>query len=134
MKSFLKLVSAIFYQIFTFHQMIALQKQWFFVFVLKSSFCSQDIQIFVFLSSPLFLPVSHCFRSWSKKNIKVYDVISCWNKNFRTHFVSYLEKEVRCDIETLSIDRVLNKEYSYGKLWRKCAPQASLRHLFNFAK
>ena len=30
---------------------------------LKSSFRPRDIQIFVFTSSPLFLPVSHCFRA-----------------------------------------------------------------------
>ena len=29
----------------------------------------------------LFLPVSHCFRAWPKKNLKVYDVINCLNKN-----------------------------------------------------
>ena len=33
-----------------------------FLFHVKSSFCSRDIQIFTFPSSPLFLPVSHCFR------------------------------------------------------------------------
>ena len=44
------------------------------LFRLKSSFRSRDIQIFVFPSSPLFLNVGHCFRRWSKINIKVYDV------------------------------------------------------------
>ena len=33
-----------------------------FLFHLKSPFRSQHIPIFVFLSSPLFLPVRHCFR------------------------------------------------------------------------
>ena len=33
-----------------------------FLFHLKSSFCSRDIPIFVFSSSPLFFPVSRCFR------------------------------------------------------------------------
>ena len=64
----LKLVSAIFYQIFISHQMIALQKQWNWLFYLKSSFCSWDLQIFVISSSTLFLTVRHCFRSWSKIN------------------------------------------------------------------
>ena len=64
----LKLVSK-FYQNFIFHQMIALQKyEKYFLFHLKSSFCSWDNQMFVFLSSP-FLPVSHCFVGWSKKNL-----------------------------------------------------------------
>ena len=89
-----------------------------FLFHLKSSFCSWDIQIFVFLSSPLFFPVSHCLRGWSKKNLKIY-VIDCLNKNLITHFVWYLEKEIRCDIETLSIDWELNKEHFYEKIMQK---------------
>ena len=89
-----------------------------FVFHLKSSFCSRDIQIFVYSSSPLFFPVSHCFRGWFKKNLKVYDVINCLNKNLITH-AWYLEKEMRCDIETLSIDTVLNTEHFYGKIMQR---------------
>ena len=87
----------------------------FFLFHLKSSFSSWDIQIFVFLSSPLFSPVSHCFSDWSKKNLKVYDIINCLSDNLITH----LEKEIRCDTETLSIDRELNKEHFYGKIMQK---------------
>ena len=64
-----------------------------FLFCLKSSFRSRNIQTFVFPSSPLFLPVSHCFRGWLKLNPKVYDVINYLNKNLITHFVWYLEKE-----------------------------------------
>ena len=61
--TYLKLVSAIFYQIFIFHQMIALQNyENYFLFHLKTSFRSRDIQIFVFWSSSLFSPVSHWFR------------------------------------------------------------------------
>ena len=36
-----------------------------------------------------------------------------------THFVWYLEKEKRYDIETLSIDRVLNKKHFKGKIMKK---------------
>ena len=116
----LKLVSDIFYQNFISYQMIALQKLWkMFLFHLKSSFRSRDIQIFVFPSSPLFLPVSHCFRGWWKINLKVYDVTNCLNKNLLTHFVWYLAKEKRYDIETLSIGRVLNKEHFYWKIMQK---------------
>ena len=80
-------MSAVFYQIFIFHQMIALQKLWeCFLFHLKSSFRSRDIQVFIFPSSPLFLPVSHCFRGWSKINVKVYDVINCLIKNLNKRF------------------------------------------------
>ena len=69
----------------------------FFYYIWKA-LCSWDIQIFVFSTSALFSPVSHCFRGWSKKNLKIYDVINCLNKNLITHFVWYLEKEIRCDI------------------------------------
>ena len=113
-------MSAIFYQIFICHQMIALQKLWkCFLFHLKSSFCSRDIQIFVFPSSPLFLPVSHCFRGWWKINLKVCDVISCLIKNLISHFVSFLKEEKRYEIETLSNDRVLNKEHFHWKIMQK---------------
>ena len=86
----------------------------FFLFHLNSYFHSRDIQVFVFLSSPLFVPVSHCFRDRSKINLKVYDVINGLAKNLITHFVWYHEKEKRYDIETLSIDRVLKRTF----LWK----------------
>ena len=89
-----------------------------FLFHLKSPFRSQDILIFVFLPSPLFVPVSHCFRGWSKINSEVYDITNCLNKNL-THFVWYFGKEKRYDIETWSIDRVFNKKYFYGKIMQK---------------
>ena len=108
----LKFVSAILYQIFISHQMITLQKLW------KMFFISSK-KLFPFSRysrySPLFLLDSHCFRSWSKINLKIYDVINCQNKNLITHF----EKEKSCGIETLSIDRVLNKEHFYGNIMQE---------------
>ena len=89
-----------------------------FLFHLKSSFPSRDIQIFVFPSSPLFLPVSCYFRAWSTINFKVYDVINCLNKILITHFVQYLEKEKRWHW-TLTTDGVLNKKHFYGKIMLK---------------
>ena len=80
----------------------------------KRSFRTRDIQIFVFPSSPLFLPVGHCFRGWL--NMKV---INCLNENLITHFVWYLEKENRYDFETFSVDRIRNKKYFYGKIMQK---------------
>ena len=88
------------------------------LFYLKSSFGSQDIQIFVFSSSHFF-PVSHCLRGWSKKNLQIHDVINCLNKNLITYFAWHLENEIGCDIETLSIDKELNKEHFYGKIMQK---------------
>ena len=103
-----------------YHQMIALQKlKNVYLFHLKSSFRSKDIEIFVFPSPPLFLPVSHCFRAWFRINLKVHDIINCLNKNLIIHLVRYLEKKKRYDIETLSMDRVLNKEHFYGKIIQK---------------
>ena len=113
---FLKLVSAIFYQFLFLHQMIALWKLWKMLFI--SSFRSWDIQVFLFPSSPIFLPVGHWFGRWSKINLKVYDVIKCLNKNLRD-FVWYHQKEKNYDIETLSIDRVLNKEHFSWKIMQK---------------
>ena len=107
----LKLVSAIFYQIFILHQMIALQKLW------KIFFISSKMLFSFFLS--LFFPVSHCFGGWFQKNLKVYDVVNCLNKNLITHFVWDLEKEIRCDIETLFINRVLNTEHFYENIMQK---------------
>ena len=47
--------------------MIALYKLWKMFFILsKKPFPSRDIQAFVFLSSPLFLPVGHFFSGWSQ--------------------------------------------------------------------
>ena len=118
-KGHLKLVSAIFYQ-FLFYQMIAVQKLWKMLFISpKKLFSFSRYSNFLHSSSPLFFPLSHCFRGWFKKNLKVYDVINCLNKNLITHYVWHLEKEIRCDIETLPIDRVLNTELIYGKIMQK---------------
>ena len=118
LKELLKPVSSIFYQIFIVHQMIALQKLWkmFFISSKKLFSFSGYFCISVFFS---FFPVSHCFRGWFKRILKVYGVIICLNENLITRFVWYLEKEIRCDIDTLSIDRVLNTEHFYGKIMQK---------------
>ena len=82
-----------------------------FLFHIKNSFHSLDIQIFVFPSFHLYLPVGHCFRGLSKINLKVYDIINCLNENLIAHFVWYFDKEKRCDTQTLPIVRVLNKKH-----------------------
>ena len=133
MKAYLKLVSAIFYQTFIFHHMIALRKLIRRIFISSRKLFSflrySNFGIFVF---PYFLPVSHCFSSWSKKNLKIFDFINCLNKNLIIHFVWYLEKEIRCHIETFSIDRVLNKDIFMEKSCWKWALKGSPRFLFNF--
>ena len=59
-----------------------------------------------FCISPLFLPVSHCFRGWLKINLEVFDIINCLNKNLITYFAWYFRKKKSYDIETLSIDSI----------------------------
>ena len=67
----LKLASTIFYQILIFHQMITLQKLWkMFLISSKKFFSFSRYSNFCIWSSPLFSPVSHFFRSWSKKILK----------------------------------------------------------------
>ena len=68
-QDFLKLVSAIFYENF---------------FSPNDSPLKTDIQICVFSSSHVFLPVSHCLQVDPRK---VYGVINGLNKNLITHFV-----------------------------------------------
>ena len=65
-----------------------------FYFIIKL-FSFLRYQIFLFLSTPLFLPVSHCFishcfRGWSKINLKVYDVINCLNKMLTLFVMGYI--------------------------------------------
>ena len=66
-------------------------------------------------------------------NLKVSNVIHCLDKNLKTRFVWYFEKENGYGIETLSIDRVLNK-HLFGKIIQKMCIQASPRAIFNFGK
>ena len=119
LKKSLKLVSTIFYQIFISHQMIALQKLWKMLISSKKLFSFSRCSNFCISVFPYFPPVSHCFKGWSKINLKVYDIINCLNKTLITNFVWYLEKGKKYDIETFSIDRVLNKEHFCRKVMQK---------------
>ena len=65
---------------------------------LKSFFCSQDIQVFVFPSWPT---VSLCSRRWLKINDWCHQLAKQKFKNI----VWYFEKESRSYIEAWSIDR-----------------------------
>ena len=116
----LKFVSAIFYQIFIFHQMIAVQKLWkmFFVSSKKALFVLEIFK-FLYIRPSLFFALSAIALEIDSRKMLVYDIINCLNKNLNTHYVWYLEKEIRCDIGTLSIDRVLNTEHFYGKIMQK---------------
>ena len=115
-----KFVSAIFYQIFIFHQMIAIQKLWKIIFVSsKKALFVLEIFKFLYICPSLFFALSAIALEIDSRKMLVYDVVNCLNKNLNTHYVWYLEKEIRCDIGTLSIDRVLNTEHFYGKIMQK---------------
>ena len=130
---FLKLVSVVFKQILNYHQMISLQKLRKILFISSIKLFSVSRYLnFCISIFPFFLPVSHCFRAWPKINLKVYDIINCLNKNLIIHLVWYLEKEKRYDIETLSIDRVLNKEHFYGKIMQKMCTKSYSQTPFLF--
>ena len=58
-------------------------------------------------------------KKYMPTNFYFYKVINCLNKNLITHFVRHLEKKNRYDIETLSIDRVVNKQHFYWKIMQK---------------
>ena len=85
--------------------------------------------IFVFLSSPLFFPVDHFFRGWSKINLNVYDVINCLNKSF---LFDILRRKKRMTLKLHQLIKYWIRNIFMEKLCRKCAPKASPRPLFNF--
>ena len=114
--------------------MIDLQKLWKMFFIsstVKGSFRSLDIQISVF---PLFFSVSHCFRAWSKINLKVYDVINWLNKNLITHFVWYLTKEKSMTLKLCPLIAYYMRNIFMEKSYRKYTPKTSSRLLFYFGK
>ena len=107
-------MSAIFIKFSFFHQMIALQKLWKMLFISSKKLFSFPRYSNFCISV---LPFSAC---WPLKiNLKVYDITNCLSKNSVTHFVWYLKKEKRYDIETLSINEVSDKQYFYRKTMQK---------------
>ena len=75
---------------------------------------------FLYFCLPLFFSLSAIASGVDpRKILKIYDAINCLNKNLIIHFVWYIEKEVSCDIGTLSIDSQLNKEHFYEKIMQK---------------
>ena len=89
-----------------------------FYFIEKAFFVLEIFKFFYFCL-PLFFYLSAIALKVVRKNLKVYNVIYCLNKNLMTHFVWYFEKQKSYDIETLPIDRVLNKEHFYLKIMQK---------------
>ena len=122
----LKFVSVIFIKCLFFHQMIAFQKLWKMLFVsYKKLFSFSRYSKFCISVLPSF---STCLPLiWRM-------IIICVTKNSITHFVWYLEKEERYDIETLSTEGVSDKEHLYRKIMQITCSKASPRPLYNFGK
>ena len=105
---------------FFFRQIIALIKNYeklFLFYLLKAFFVLKIFQFFLFLSFSFSScqPLKMIIKKMIKLNLKIYDVINWLYKNLKTHLVWYLEKESGSDIETWSIDRVLNKRHYMGR-------------------
>ena len=99
---------------------------WMFFISSKKYFSVSRYSIFLY-----FLHVGNCYiAKWLKINLKVYGIINCLNKNLITHFVWYLEKRKRYDIENFYIDRVLNKEHFYGKIIQKISTKNYFQTFF----
>ena len=100
--------------------MLFISSEKFFSFLRCLNFC---ISVF-----PSFFSVRYCFRGWLEINLEVYGIINC----VTFHLISWEGK--RYDIETLSIDRVLNKEVFFmGKSCGVCALKSSPRpFIFNY--
>ena len=133
MPNTLKACNRYFYQVFIFSPNDDTSKNYekCFLFHKKALLVLEIIKFFYFRPSLFFLPVGHCFRGRSKINLKVYDAISCLNKNSITYFVCYLEKEKRYDTKTLSIAGVSNKNIFMEKSCRKYTARDSPRPLYN---
>ena len=115
-----KLVSATFIKFLFLHQMIALQKLWKMLFISsKMLFSFLRCSIFCISVLPSFFTCQPLLWRMIKINLEDHDVINCLNKNSVTHFVWYPEKQERYDIETLSIDGVLDEEHLYRKIMQK---------------
>ena len=94
-----------------------------FLFHLKSSFCSRDIQIFVFPTSPQIFPLSHWLREWFKINLKVYDVSICLNKNLITHLfdISRRKKHMTlrlCQLIEYYVRNIFMEKYAEIMDWK----------------
>ena len=76
-------MSASFYQIFIFNQIIALQKLWKIFFISsKKLFSFSRYSNSCISVLPSFLLVSHCFRDWSKINLKILKVTKQVQKKY----------------------------------------------------
>ena len=103
-----------------------------FLFHLKSSFCSRDIQIFS--TSPQIFPLSHWLREWFKINLKVYDVSICLNKNLITHLFDISRRKKHMTLKLCQLIEYYVRNIFMEKSCRIYGLKASPRPLPNFGK
>ena len=119
---------------FFFHQIVVLIESWKMLISFKKLISFSKYPRFCISLFPSSFPCQLLLEMMIKLNFKVYDVINWLNKILGTLFVWYLGKESRSNIETWSIDWVLNKVHFYEKVCRKFAPKTSPIFIFNFGK
>ena len=85
-------------------------------YFISKALVTLEIFKFVYFRLPLFFALSFiALQADPRKILKFMMSSDGLNKNLITHFIWYLAKEIRCDIESLSIDRVSNKKHFYIK-------------------
>ena len=84
-----------------------------FYFIWKALFIL-EIFNFLYFCFPLFLRMWVSFRGWSKK---IFKFMTSQELNDKFCLISW--EGNKCDIETLSIDRLLIKKHFYGKIMQK---------------
>ena len=100
-------------------------------FIWRAFFYSQDIRIFIFPSFPL---VIHCLKKWSKKNLKVHDVINCLNKNLKTYCLITWEGKKVWYLNLLNSWSIKLGTFLWKKIYRKCASNTCPIALYNFGQ
>ena len=84
-----------------------------YLFHLKSHLCSRGIQLFVFLSSPLYSLVGWCSTRWLKMNCKVFDVMMSPSRNLNTCWIIKLDIFLRSYIEIWPFDWIINRDHTF---------------------
>ena len=103
-----------------------------FYFISKSSFCSRDIQAFIFFSFPCSFPVGHGRRSWLKISFKVHDVIIYLNMKLVWYI--YINRNQGLVSKRSQLIEYYFRNFFIGKLCRKSAVDAGSRRLLTFSK
>ena len=120
LRVFFKACVRYFHQIFIFSPNDILQKLWknAFYFIQNALFVLEIFKFFCFWPSLFFYLLAIALEDDWRQILKFMTSSVVWIRTL-THFVWYLEKEKRYEIETLSIDGVSDKEHFYRKVMQK---------------